>query len=94
MIFAPFSIQVKQKLEVIDIPPDDLKALFELLDADGSGEINVNEFRRGCLKLQGTAKSREMIKLAVHVSTYNRNLDDMQDAMDEQNMMLRRIYNR
>lgn len=46
------------------------------------------------MKLQGTAKSREMIKLAVHVSTYNRNLDDMQDAMEEQNVVLKRIYNR
>lgn len=85
---------VKQKLELIDVPSDDLRMLFGLLDADGSGEITIEEFRKGCLKLQGTAKSREMIKLAVHVSTYNRNLDDMQDAMEEQNRTLKNIYHR
>eukprot|EP00392_Amoebophrya_sp_AT5.2_P013550 g13677.t1 len=85
---------VKQKLELIDVPPDDLRMLFDLLDADGSGEITIDEFRKGCLKLQGTAKSKEMIKLAVHVSTYNSNLDDMQDAMEEQNKTLKKIYNR
>ncbi len=86
--------QVKQKLELIDVPPEDLRMLFDLLDADGSGEITIDEFRKGCLKLQGTAKSKEMIKLAVHVSTYNSNLDDMQDAMEEQNRTLKKIYNR
>ncbi len=91
---ALFPPQIKLKLDVIDIPIEDLRMLFSLLDADESGDINIEEFRKGCLQLQGNAKSREMIKLAVHVSTYNRNLDDMQDVMDGQNSMLRRIYNR
>ena len=68
--------------------------MIHLLDSDGSGEITIREFQKGCLKLQGAAKSREMIKLAVHVSTYNRNLDDMQEAMEEQNRILKKIYNR
>ncbi len=71
-----------------------MKMLFDLLDSDGSGDIGIEEFRRGCLKLQGSAKSREMIKLATHISSYNRNLDDMQDAIDDQNTTLRRVYNR
>jgi Ca2+-binding EF-hand superfamily protein len=48
---------VKQNLELIEIPPEDLRMLFVLLDEDDSGEITIEEFRKGCLKLQGTAKS-------------------------------------
>jgi len=85
---------VRQKLESIEVMPEDLKVLFELLDSDGSGQININEFRYGCMKLQGNAKSKDMIKLAVEVSAYNRNLDDMQAAMEDQNAVLQNIYNR
>merc|ERR1719199_1876480 len=85
---------VMQKLELIDIPPGDLRMLFDLLDSDASGQITIEEFRKGCLKLQGTAKSREMIKLAVYVSTYNKNLDEMRQDMLAQNQTLKNIYTR
>ena len=34
---------VKRKLELIDVPPDDLRVLFDLLDVDGSGDVTIEE---------------------------------------------------
>merc|ERR1712194_336505 len=32
-------------------------SLFRLLDADGNGEVDIEEFCEGCLRLKGDAKS-------------------------------------
>merc|ERR1719215_415629 len=48
----------KAKLfKALGIEPSDARGLFVLLDADESGEISVQEFTDGCLRLQGPAKA-------------------------------------
>merc|ERR1712039_344606 len=44
-------------LEAIDVFPNDARSLFRLLDVDGSGDVSVEEFCAGCLRLKGEAKS-------------------------------------
>eukprot|EP00927_Polykrikos_kofoidii_P056215 TRINITY_DN5037_c0_g1_i1.p1 TRINITY_DN5037_c0_g1~~TRINITY_DN5037_c0_g1_i1.p1 ORF type:complete len:706 (+),score=102.34 TRINITY_DN5037_c0_g1_i1:23-2140(+) len=53
-------------LEAIDVFPNDARALFCLLDVDDSGEVNIDEFCQGCLRLKGEAKSFD-----IHCLIYN-----------------------
>ncbi|OLP41077.1 hypothetical protein AK812_SmicGene48789, partial [Symbiodinium microadriaticum] len=40
----------------MDISTQDIWTLFMVIDADGSGEISLEEFVFGCMQLQGPAK--------------------------------------
>merc|ERR1712100_247907 len=44
----------------VDLDRSEAKGLFHLLDMDGNGFIDVNEFLSGCLRLRGPAKSLDM----------------------------------
>merc|ERR1712048_972640 len=48
---------------LLDVDPSDAYALFKLLDDDGSGTIDADEFVDGCLRLQGQAKSIDLAKV-------------------------------
>lgn len=37
------------------------RLLFDMLDADNSGEIQFTEFLSGCMRLQGPAKAIDMV---------------------------------
>merc|ERR1712061_272340 len=48
--------KVRQYFAYLQIDCTDVWTLFRLLDADGSGEIDLNEFMEGCIKLKGAAQ--------------------------------------
>eukprot|EP00438_Fugacium_kawagutii_P029592 Skav213424 [mRNA] locus=scaffold38:315108:317946:- [translate_table: standard] len=50
--------------ETIDVDPSDAKGLLEVIDIDGNGKINFEEFLEGSLRLNGSAKSSDLIMLA------------------------------
>lgn len=52
--------QMMEYLKVIDLDPDEAAQLFNLLDEDGSGEIDAEELVSGCLRLHGNAKALEL----------------------------------
>merc|ERR1719375_2117104 len=62
--------EVKERLAAIDIPIQDLNELYELLDENQDKSITIQEFFKGCEKLKGVAKSRDIIDLSVKVSMY------------------------
>merc|ERR1719335_104106 len=62
--------EVKERLATIDIPIQDLNELYDLLDENQDKSITINEFFKGCEKLKGIAKSRDIIDLSVKVSMY------------------------
>lgn len=56
-------------LESVDITAGDARVLFQLLDQDGNGEISIDEFCNGCLRLKGEAKSMD-----IHCMIHNTHL--------------------
>jgi len=44
-------------LNAIEIDPSDAWTFFKLLDSDGGGSVDIDEFVEGCLRLRGNAKS-------------------------------------
>jgi len=47
----------KVYLDSLDINPENARTLFNLLDRDKSGFVNIDEFCEGCMRLKGEAKS-------------------------------------
>lgn len=55
--------QVSKVLHAIDIDPSEAKGLFALLDTDGSGDIDSQEFVTGCLRLRAQARGIDLATL-------------------------------
>jgi len=61
----------KRKLfKVMDVDPSEARGLFVLMDTANAGEVSVEEFMQGCLRLRGPARA---IDLAT-VMYYNRRM--------------------
>lgn len=43
-----------------DIPVDEVGELTEILDRDGNGVLDINEFLGACSRIRGDAKSRDV----------------------------------
>lgn len=92
---------VRDRLQLIDIPVSDLNELYKLLqssrpgrEAEENGPITMDEFFKGCQKLQGVAKSRDIIELSKHVSEYNKKAEDLLKSMKGQSDTLTDVMNR
>jgi len=85
---------VQDKLRLINVSPSEMTEMFELLDYDSSGSVTIEEFNKGLLLIKGTAKSKEMMNLTMHIKAYNRHLDGLIEDANEQNQILEEIFNR
>merc|ERR1712087_880491 len=54
---------------VLDIDIADSSYLFDMLDLDGSNEVDMEEFVTGCLRLKGNAKSIDIHVLMFEIKT-------------------------
>eukprot|EP00403_Amphidinium_massartii_P005541 CAMPEP_0178374454 /NCGR_PEP_ID=MMETSP0689_2-20121128/2385_1 /TAXON_ID=160604 /ORGANISM="Amphidinium massartii, Strain CS-259" /LENGTH=799 /DNA_ID=CAMNT_0019994425 /DNA_START=24 /DNA_END=2420 /DNA_ORIENTATION=- len=57
---ADENLKLQEYFEALDLSASDTETLFNLLDVDGSGEVDVDEFCDGCMRLGGPAKSFDM----------------------------------
>mmetsp|Transcript_11089 Transcript_11089/g.34674 ORF Transcript_11089/g.34674 Transcript_11089/m.34674 type:complete len:366 (-) Transcript_11089:98-1195(-) len=55
--------RVKSYFQALGLDPQDSERLFVLLDDDGSGDVGVQEFIDGCLRLKGAARSIDVYAL-------------------------------
>lgn len=53
-------------LQTFEIENADAWTLFKLLDTDGGGSVDYNEFVEGCIRLKGSAKSIQMAQMMYH----------------------------
>jgi len=52
--------KLKAFFREVDIDTSEAQGLFLLLDRDGSGSIDADEFLSGCLRLRGPAKALDL----------------------------------
>lgn len=57
------SQQVQEFFRSINVHTSEAKALFDLLDNDGGDGLDFQEFIGGCMRLQGPARSVDLVKL-------------------------------
>lgn len=67
---------LKDCLQSLDIGADHALSLFNLLDVDGSGEIEINEFVQGCIKFRGTVKAIDFATFIVDWNSLKGKLED------------------
>eukprot|EP00930_Biecheleria_cincta_P071946 TRINITY_DN59395_c0_g1_i1.p1 TRINITY_DN59395_c0_g1~~TRINITY_DN59395_c0_g1_i1.p1 ORF type:complete len:613 (+),score=78.80 TRINITY_DN59395_c0_g1_i1:28-1866(+) len=64
-------------LMAMDIDGSDAWTLFKLLDQDGDGQISIDEFIQGCVRLKGAAKALDFQQLMHQVDLILEALDRM-----------------
>eukprot|EP00933_Yihiella_yeosuensis_P071523 TRINITY_DN79724_c0_g1_i1.p1 TRINITY_DN79724_c0_g1~~TRINITY_DN79724_c0_g1_i1.p1 ORF type:complete len:291 (+),score=45.80 TRINITY_DN79724_c0_g1_i1:26-874(+) len=79
---------VQDCFNAIDIQITEARCLFEILDEDGSGKIDFQEFIQACLRLQGPARSGDLL-LSLRES--RRAFDRQQCMHEEMQAELRRV---
>lgn len=67
--------RVRHYFSVLDIDIADSNYLFDMLDLDGSGEVDMDEFVSGCLRLKGNAKSIDVHTLMYEIKSIIRKWD-------------------
>merc|ERR1719254_370402 len=76
--------RVNSYMKALKINTEDANQLFRLLDTDDSGEIYIDEFVEGCMKLKGEAKSMD---LHVMMCENRRMLDRLYEFMDHEQLV-------
>lgn len=74
--------EIYQKLKMIDFPVDDPEKIFMLLDYDESGELSIDEFITGCIRMRGSANSKDLLVAQVAVDTMKRRYDSFESEME------------
>lgn len=75
---------VKAYLSSMQIDVSQVWDIFKLLDDDGSGTINVEEFADGCLRLRGQAKSLDIAFLKFEVLKLQKKMQSFMSFVDAQ----------
>merc|ERR1712012_445838 len=57
-------------VDALVISAENTRMLFRLMDLDGSGKIDMDEFCDGCLRLQGEAKSIDVHTMIFQVRQF------------------------
>merc|ERR1719428_1305835 len=64
--------EIYNKLKMIEFPVEDPKQVFMLLDYDNSCELSIDEFIAGCIRMKGSAKSKDLLTAQVAVDAMKR----------------------
>jgi hypothetical protein len=75
-------------LSDLDIAKEDQQNLFETLDVDQSGTLDVNELVKGIDKLRGDARKAETVSVLLVVRHMNEKLATVSEALDDQRKVL------
>jgi Ca2+-binding EF-hand superfamily protein len=73
---------IENRLKLIELETKNAMELFYILDHDGSKELSVDEFIGGCVRLKGTAKSKDLLAVQISVETLSKRLDQLEDKLE------------
>jgi len=59
---------VRDRMSVLQLEYKDLTALFDLLDTEGTGNINTTKFFRGCARIRGLASSSDLHHMSIDLN--------------------------
>jgi len=75
--------RVQFYLTALGLDVNDTQRLFELLDANRDGELELDEFLEGCLRLKGMARSIDVYSLIHQQRQLCKRLDEIDDSLHE-----------
>lgn len=74
--------EAMNKLKLIDLPLEDPMEIFTLLDVDQSGELSIDEFISGCMRIKGNAKSKDLLAVQIAVDTLGSKFHELSQALE------------
>jgi len=81
--------EAKQLLEDLDIPEEDQMGLFDVLDADGGGTLQLFEIIRGIQKLRGEPRRSDVVQVGLMVRCLQERVEGHAELMESQLEWLR-----
>merc|ERR1719428_216447 len=73
--------RVKAYFRVLDLNIDEAEQLFVLLDPHKNGEVSIDDFVKGCVRMKGGAKSVDIQTLLFYNKQILDDLGKMRDQM-------------
>merc|ERR550537_2016635 len=70
-------------LSTLELDIDQVRTLLMLLDVDQNGEVDIEEFITGCLRLKGGAKSLDMAILQYQIEWILHNVEALSKNFEE-----------
>jgi len=81
--------EAQQLLEDLDVAEEDRMGLFDVLDADGGGTLQLLELIMGVLKLRGEPRRSDIVQVGLIVRCLQEKLDFHAMSMERQMALLR-----
>merc|ERR1719487_1410476 len=75
--------EIANQLRLIDFPVDDPDEIFMLLDVEQDGELTTDEFIEGCMRMKGSAKSKDLLEVQISVDILGKRLRTLDDKLVE-----------
>jgi len=82
---------MKAYFSTMEIETDEAQGLFKLLDTDESGEVAIEEFIMGCMRLNGTAKSIDLASMLYENKKLHSMLHKYMDSMSSKLYHIERL---
>jgi len=73
--------RVQGYFAALGLDPNDTERLFRLIDDDESGDVNINEFLDGCIRLKGQARSIDVYAIMRHIRDIENQLQGMMENL-------------
>merc|ERR1719464_259278 len=73
---------VQALFSTLDLEPSEVFGLFLLLDRDGNGFVDLDEFLSGCLRLKGPAKQVDLALLLMESTRITKKIAGLQRLME------------
>eukprot|EP00747_Dinoflagellata_sp_TGD_P034132 gnl/TRDRNA2_/TRDRNA2_137071_c0_seq2.p1 gnl/TRDRNA2_/TRDRNA2_137071_c0~~gnl/TRDRNA2_/TRDRNA2_137071_c0_seq2.p1 ORF type:complete len:850 (-),score=118.34 gnl/TRDRNA2_/TRDRNA2_137071_c0_seq2:124-2628(-) len=70
-------------LSTLELDVGQVRTLFALLDVDQTGEVDIEEFVSGCLRLKGGARNLDIAFLQYQIEWILHNVESIHDIVDE-----------
>jgi Ca2+-binding EF-hand superfamily protein len=86
--------RVQEKLDDLEIHISDKDKMFEIIDSNGNGALDVNELIEGLMKLRGPADKGDAVSAALMVRQAQRDINKLEREMHQWNKTLMRNQNR
>merc|ERR1711920_449360 len=76
--------EFREILGALDIPDEEQLDLFETLDIDGGGTLDLDELVQGVHKLRGDARRGDIVSVSLMVRAVQEDVQNLQSSMMEQ----------
>merc|ERR1719446_433462 len=83
--------EIEDMLDDIDVSVTNLEGLFDVLDADGSGQLEPRELVNGLMKLRGTAEKSDAVAALLGVRALQQHMRDVHSLLIQNHKSVRAL---